>query len=132
MLDSFDILVDQISDIISRENFKKIRTAINDLIPDRSFWTVVYVTNAYASRDLDEVHADTKLNDNLFRITLLSNPKINARIRVIDAESYFNTKNVIIDGNGKNINGSTTLTLSTADDNREFVYNGRQWKALRL
>ena len=132
MLNKFDIFVDQIEDPIVKENFQAIRTVINELLIPKSFWTPVYVTAGYISKDLDEINVDTKTPNHLIRIMLPRDPSANMRVRAIDAESYFATKNAIIDGNGKSINGSATLTLTANDDNREFSYNGRQWKSLRL
>lgn len=44
-----------------------------------------------------------------------------------DATGTSNTNNVTIQGNGNNIDGAATQTISTAYGTKTFVYNGTEW-----
>lgn len=125
--------VERVANEFSRDNFERIREFINEqIIPDliNSVWNIVTVDESTIARQLDEIHADTSGND--FSVLLPSDPVVGFRCRVVDSESSFATNNMTVDGNGVNIEGSSTLTLSTNNDSREIVYNGNQYVTLRL
>jgi hypothetical protein len=70
----------------------------------------------------DNVLCDT--SGGAFTITLPASPETGRVYTVIlETAGYILT----IDGNGNNIIGSTTLTLSSADDAAQLIYNGTQW-----
>lgn len=50
------------------------------------------------------------------------NPMDGARIGIIDAKSNFNSYSVILDGNGRKIEGTTSIILQDAGLNREWFY----------
>lgn len=70
----------------------------------------------------DNVLCDT--SSSAFTITLPASPE-NGRVYAVILETGGNT--LTISGNGKNINGSSTLALTTQGDAAQLVYNGTQW-----
>lgn len=55
-------------------------------------------------------------------ITLDPNPKDGQRFAVVDAAGNLSTYNLTIDGNGRKIEGSTTLVLNTNGESRQWLY----------
>lgn len=71
--------------------------------------------------------ANTRLVCNLTSaptFNLHPRPYDGQRVAVVDAGSNFATYNVTIDGNGRNIEGAATLTLSTDDYSGQWMYRG--------
>ena len=62
-----------------------------------------------------------------FTITLPATPTNNKEIDIIDYLGELNANNVIIDGNGKNINGKTTATMTSDWEGWQLRYNGASW-----
>lgn len=50
------------------------------------------------------------------------NPQDGARFAIIDNSDNFATRNLVLKGNGRSIEGSATATLSTSGLNREWFY----------
>lgn len=48
-------------------------------------------------------------------------------IGIIDSPGTFPTNNVLLDGNGYNIEGAPTFLLKERDENIQFYFNGFQW-----
>jgi hypothetical protein len=61
-------------------------------------------------------------------VTLPASPATGAAIFFVDAFGSFNTNNLTIDGNNKNIMGSPTLVVSTANQSIGVFYNGTEWR----
>lgn len=60
--------------------------------------------------------------------TLPATPAMGDAIYFVDAFGTFNTNNLTIDGNGKNIMGSSTLVASTDNQKVGVFYNGAEWR----
>ena len=60
-------------------------------------------------------------------VTLPASPGNGDAILFIDANLTFTTNNLILSGNGNNINGSSTFTNSTSGLRVGVMYNGTQW-----
>jgi len=95
-----------------------------DLLKDALHWvaaaTNITVVNA------DGIMADTTAG--AFTVTLPIAPNVGDRIGVKDAGSSFGTNNLTIDGNGNNVDGATTLVLSS-NVSLIIQYNGVEWKS---
>lgn len=54
------------------------------------------------------------------------------RLAVADASGNFATNNLVLDGNGRRIEGAATLTLSTNEQARQWIYRGDlgEWKTV--
>lgn len=55
-------------------------------------------------------------------IDLEPNPQDGARLSILDMADNFSTNNLTLDGNGRLIEGGTTLVLNTNSENREWLY----------
>lgn len=56
-------------------------------------------------------------------------PSIGQKVTIFDTAGQFRTNPFYVNGNGKNINGSSTLTLNVKDSIVDLTYNGTQWLA---
>ena len=93
------------------------------------FWKTRVASSNEAINSNDQVFGDT--SGGAFTLTMPLSPSIGDLMRVIDYDgSWDSTNKVILDGNGKNINGNATLDLTTANDSIELVYNGVEWRVL--
>lgn len=75
------------------------------------------------------VPVNTKVMCNLSRteeIWLDPNPDTGARVAVQDITGNFDTYNLVIRGNGRKIEGQSSIILSTAGVNSEWVYDNTQ------
>ena len=61
-------------------------------------------------------------------LLLPPNPVRGYAALVVDSKETFAAFALTIDGNGKNINGATTTTISTDNLWAEFFYNGTEWR----
>lgn len=77
----------------------------------------------------DEVLAmvDTTSGAVTVKLPASSGIQIGHRVRVIDSKRQFGTNACTVDGNGKNINGASTLVLNVQDGGGEFTWNGTTW-----
>ena len=83
-------------------------------------------TANYTATNLDNlIYLDS--SGGAFTITLPASPITNKVITLIDKSGNLATYNVTVNGNGKNINGSSTLVLSDNYDAINLIYNGTQW-----
>lgn len=62
-------------------------------------------------------------------ITLPASPTTGQTYKVIDGSGNASVNNITLDGNGKNINGSSTLTINTNYEVKTLIYNGTEWSA---
>lgn len=62
-----------------------------------------------------------------FTITLPASPTTNKELNIIDKSGQCDTYNVTIDGNGKNIIGSSTALMNSKYISYTLIYNGTQW-----
>lgn len=60
-------------------------------------------------------------------IFLPTSPKLNQIIVIADAKGNAGANNITINGNGKKINGLTTILISSNYGSISFVYNGVNW-----
>ncbi len=99
-----------------------------DLSGDRTFsvagWTVQ--TSAYTASVMERVLADT--TGGAWTLTLPGSPAAGDAVEVADGYGSFGTNSLTIDGNGNNINGSSSVTLSTNGARFTFVYDGAEWR----
>lgn len=65
-------------------------------------------------------------------VILPPNPQNGARFAVIDLPGNLATYNLTVNGNGRNIEGAATLTLSTNSLNREWLYRADTGNWARL
>lgn len=71
------------------------------------------------------VPKNTRMQCNLTQATTLDidpNPSDGARLAVVDNAGNFNTYNLILKGNGRKIESSTSVTLNAASTQREWFY----------
>ena len=84
-------------------------------------WSVTVGTRYFVDAGEDQVD-----------VILPSNPSILSTgfpaIYFIDGLGFFNTNNLYIDGNGKNIMGSANYTCSTQNVSFGLMYNGVEWR----
>lgn len=90
---------------------------------------VLTVVSKSASNNLDvlfsftQIHADTTTNS--FTLLLPQSPEIGDLIKVIDIKSVFSLNKLIIDSNGKKIEGAVgTLDLDVSGAIIDFIYAG--------
>jgi len=62
--------------------------------------------------------------------TLPLSPATNTVYEIIDANGNADTHNITIDGNGKNIQGAATKTISSDYETIKLVYNGTQYNII--
>lgn len=87
----------------------------------------VVKTSAYDAVAFDRILADTQTTA-AFTVTLPASPTTGDEIAFGDAKGHFGTANLTIAGNGKNIEGSASLVVSTNGDSFGLVYNGAEWR----
>ena len=64
-------------------------------------------------------------------ISLPITPRTNQRVGVLDGDGHASTYNIIVDGNGKLINGSSSpLTINVNYTSLSFIYDGSKWVIL--
>lgn len=64
-------------------------------------------------------------------IYLDPNPEDGAKIAIVDSAGNFSTTNLILDGNGRSIDGTSSVTLSTNSLNKDWFYRAdlAEWVA---
>lgn len=62
-----------------------------------------------------------------YTITLPLNPVVGQAYDIVDSTGHAGANNITISGNGHNINGAATTTISTNYGALSLVYNGTQW-----
>ena len=65
-----------------------------------------------------------------FSITLPANPEDYSFVDIHDVAGTFQTNNITVVGNGKNIMGDTTLLLDTQNITIRLLYTGTEWRIL--
>lgn len=60
-------------------------------------------------------------------VALLSNPTTGRTFYIVDESGNANTNNITVNGNGQNINGSSTYVINTDYGFVKVVYNGTQY-----
>jgi hypothetical protein len=60
---------------------------------------------------------------NAVTLTFPAAPAANDNIRIADGTGTFSTNNLVINGNGKNISGNTTLEVDINNAALSFIYN---------
>lgn len=93
---------------------------------------VVTVTEAgfpsgYYVRGSDECVAVGTTSSATYSVFLPAKPTQGRSVRVRDAAGTAATRNIIVNGNGNNINGSATFTINVNRDAFEFVWEGSEW-----
>lgn len=75
-----------------------------------------------------DYYAGCATNSGAFTLTLPLTPATGFRVWVKDETSNASNNNITVDGNGNNIDGSTTFVMSVDKQGKIFVYNGTEWK----
>jgi len=87
-------------------------------------WRPTNKTAAYTAVHGDEIRCDTATTS-AFTVTLPITPVDGDRVRIIDSRANFASANLTIGRNGETIRGAASnLTISTNNQNYEFIYNG--------
>lgn len=63
-------------------------------------------------------------------VTLPAAPNTNRMLTIKDGKGDAGTNNITISGNGKNIDGASTLVISSNFGVSRIVYNGTQWNVV--
>jgi hypothetical protein len=63
-------------------------------------------------------------------VTLPASPASGRVLIVKDGKGDANSNNITLDGNGKNIDGASPLTINTAYGAARIAYNGTQWNSI--
>jgi hypothetical protein len=83
-------------------------------------------TANYTILDTDErIYVDS--SGGAFTITLPASPDDNKEYEIIDSTGNCASFNVTVNGNGNDINGSNTGTITSNNEAWGLVYNGTQW-----
>lgn len=90
--------------------------------------TWIQKTAAYTAVANNRILAKT--DGGAFAVKCPATPTTGQCFYVADPTGYWNTANLTIDGNGKNVMGGATLVLSTNNDTLGLVYNGTEWRRL--
>ncbi len=80
-------------------------------------------TGAFTVDKFDE-HVVCNTSGGAFTVTLLADPREGKTLTIV-LETAGN--NLTVDGNGNNINGDSTVTMSDAGDAMQLIFNGTQW-----
>lgn len=84
------------------------------------------VTTTYTVLSTDQIiYVDS--SGGAFTITLESAPTTNRQFTIIDKAGNLTANNVTINGNGNNINGSSTAIMTSNYQAWNLIYNGTQW-----
>lgn len=59
------------------------------------------------------------------------NPQDAQCFSVADVDADAGANHITVNGNGKNIDGSATATISTNSARQDYVYDGAQWRAVK-
>lgn len=86
-------------------------------------WKYDYVTN---SKTLIN-NAISEVVNGGFSLNLPLDPVVGDNVYIIDALGTFSFNPVILMGNGKSIEGSSSFTLDKFDEHIQFFFNGNQW-----
>ena len=86
------------------------------------------VTSDYNARIREYIYGDS--TNGSFTITLPDNPANGDVIKILDVAGSFNTNNVTVNGNGKNIMGDSTATLDISNAEYELIFVGpnNEWR----
>jgi hypothetical protein len=83
----------------------------------------------YTASNGDFIYADTLTNGS-FTVTLPLNPNDNDTIGWLDDKSSFEENNLVIDGNGVNIEGDSTFVVDVNKFNVSIVFDGNEWRVI--
>jgi hypothetical protein len=91
-----------------------------------------YITNIsgdYQILEIDDLIIITSLTSGI-TITLPYNPNIGDTYEIKDATGIVNAFNVILDGYGNSIDGSSPITITDNYFIKSFVYDGNGWSVI--
>lgn len=86
------------------------------------------ISSAYTLYNFGKYFVDT--SSSTFSIYLPGTPHVGEEIIFHDISDTWDTNNLTLDGNGKNINGANTYICDVESSTVTIVYNGTQWKVL--
>lgn len=98
---------------------------LNLLGADRSVWSSNFTANVTVNDGYDFIPVNT--TGGVVTVTLPSSPKTGKTYTVADVSGTANTNNITVAGNGKNINGVSSQTISTNYGTLTITYNGSGW-----
>lgn len=93
-----------------------------------SIETWIEKTAAYTADANDRILCKT--DGGAFTVKCPASPTKGDAFYLHDPTGNWNTANLTVDGNGKNIMGAATLVLNTNNDTLGAVYNGTEWRRL--
>jgi hypothetical protein len=90
--------------------------------------TFTFIDENYTASRGEKINTDTSTSSGGFTLTLPSSPSNGDMVIVNDATGNWETDNLIVSGNGNNIDGAATFTCDVSDYLIYFIYNGTQWE----
>jgi hypothetical protein len=89
-------------------------------------YVVTNITTSYSILSADQIISVGTTSGSI-NVTLLSSPSIGKSFTIKDSAGLAVNNNIIILGNGHNIDGSSSLTLSVNYQSVTVAYNGTGW-----
>lgn len=96
-------------------------------VGDRFGDTMRLVASNITANNKDRTMAVDTSGGTPITVTLPSNPKLGQRHTIYDAAGNASVRNITIAGNGKNINGSASVTISANYGAKTLSYFGTGW-----
>ena len=114
---SWDVVAVQFVQVPTIDILQNVADSTTATDPGRGL-TLVLVDTADASWD----HLDT--------ITLPAGPQVGAEVIVKDDGGQAGAENIVVSGNGNDIDGQTTQTLTVAREAIHLLFDGTEWRIL--
>lgn len=92
--------------------------------------TVVTAAGTYAALPTDSVIIINKTAGAATTVNLSSTLNTGRVVIIKDGKGDAGTNNITVQGNGKNIDGSASATISSNFGAARYIYNGTQWNAI--
>lgn len=96
----------------------------------RLFPQVFTSAGNYTATTTDTIVVVNKGTGAATQVNLPASPSTGRVIIVKDGKGDANANNITVSGNGKNIDGSATVTINTAYGVGRYAYNGTQWNVV--
>ena len=92
------------------------------IIEELSRYSLISTATTLTPKGVQKIVVDT--SGSAFQVDLPGSPQVGDVVQVADAQGSFSTNNLTIDGNGNNILGAATFTISTNYANPDFIWVG--------
>ena len=99
--------------------------ALNTLLTEINKRSWISKTTTYTAAAFERVFAGT--GGGAWTLTLPGSPTLGDEVWIHDPGATWAGANLTVSGNGKNIDGSSTLTLSTDGGTAVVAYSGTEW-----